>query len=196
MKPTRYHPALVALHWFLAAFIVLALALGMFVLKAIPNSSLQKIEALRAHMGGAAVIAVLMSVRFAIRMLSARPDPASAGHPVLDRIAKISHYAFYGLVAGMVATGLATALLAGLPAIVFGGSGAPLPESFAVFPTRIVHGWIAKALAVLISVHVLAALYHQFVRRDGLLKRMGFGRRWPGRRPEPRQDSAVRSHAG
>ena len=178
MKPARYHPALVALHWFLAVFIVLALALGMFVLKAIPNSSPQKIEALRAHIGGGAVIAVLMIVRFAIRTLSARPAPATAGHPLLDRVARISHYAFYGLVAGMVATGLATALLAGLPDIVFGGSGAPLPESFTVFPTRVAHGWIAKALVALISVHVLAALYHQFVRRDGLLGRMGFGRRW------------------
>ena len=45
MRPSRYHPALVALHWFLAGFIVLALALGMFVLKAIPNSSPQKLEA-------------------------------------------------------------------------------------------------------------------------------------------------------
>jgi cytochrome b561 len=181
VKPSRYHPALVALHWFLAAFIVLALVLGTFVLKTIPNSSPQKIEALRAHIGGAAAIAVLMIARFAIRMLSARPEPATAGHPLLDRIATISHYAFYGLVAGMVATGLATALLAGLPDIVFLGSGAPLPESFAVFPTRVVHGVIAKALAALIALHVLAALYHQFVRRDGLIARMGFGRRWPAR---------------
>ena len=182
MKPTRYHPALVALHWFLAAFIALALGLGMFVLKAIPNSSPQKVEALRAHMTGAAVILTLMAARFALRVLSARPEPATAGNPVLDRIAKISHIAFYGLVAGMIATGLATAVLADLPSIVFGGSGAPLPASFAVFPTRVVHGLIAKVLVALIAVHATAALYHHFVLGDGLLKRMWFGRRWPAQR--------------
>jgi len=181
VKPSRYHPALVALHWFLAAFIALALGLGMFLLKTIPNSAPQKIEALRGHMMGAALIVTLMSVRFAIRMLSARPEPATAGNPVVDRIARISHYGFYVLVAGMIATGLATALLAGLPAIVFGGSGAPLPDSFAVFPTRVLHGMIAKALVGLIGLHALAALWHHFVRGDGLLKRMWFGRRWPGR---------------
>lgn len=195
MKPSRYHPALVALHWFLAAFIALALGLGMFVLKAIPNSSPQKIEALRAHMIGAGVILVLTSLRFAIRMLSARPEPATAGNPLLDRIAAISHYGFYVLVAGMVITGLATALLAGLPAIVFGGSGAPLPESFAVFPTRVVHGVIAKLFIALISLHVLAALWHQFVRRDGLLRRMGFGRRWPARQRIAGGQGTVHPHA-
>ncbi len=184
MKPSRYHPALVALHWFLAAFIVLTLALGTFVLKAIPNSSPQKIEALRAHMSGAAVLALLMILRFTIRILSARPEPATAGNANLDHIARISHYAFYGLIAAMIGTGAATALLAGLPAIVFGGSGMPLPESFAIFPTRVAHGLIAKALAALIALHALAALYHQFVRRDGLLARMWFGPRWPARRPQ------------
>jgi len=195
MKPSRYHPALVALHWFLAAFIVLALGLGMFVLKAIPNSSPQKLEALRAHMTGAAVILMLMAARFALRMLSARPEPATTGNPALDRIARISHLAFYGLVAGMIATGLATAVLADLPSIVFGGSGAPLPDSFTVFPTRVIHGVIAKVFVALIAVHATAALYHHFVLRDGLLRRMWFGRRWTAQErisPEPEH---ARSHA-
>lgn len=178
MRPSRYHPVLVGLHWFLAAFIVLALGLGMFALKAIPNSSPHKIEALRSHMIGAGVILTLMIARFAIRVLTARPEPARTGSPVLDRIAKISHVAFYGLVAGMIVTGLATAVLADLPAIVFGGSGTPLPQSFANFPTRVIHGVIAKAFVALIAVHATAALYHQFILRDALIKRMWFGRRW------------------
>ena len=179
MKPSRYHPVLVTLHWFLAAFIALALGLGMFVLKTIPNSAPQKIEALRAHMLGAGAILTLMATRLAVRLLSMRPEAATIGDPRFDRIARISHFAFYGLVGGMVATGLTTAVLADLPSIVFGGSGAPLPESFAVFPTRVIHGVLATALIALISIHIMAALYHHLVLRDGLLKRMWFGRRWP-----------------
>lgn len=197
MKPSRYHPALVALHWFLAAFIVAALVLGMFVLKTIPNSSPQKIEALRAHMIGGATILALMGTRFVIRLLSARPEPATIGNPVLDRIARISHIAFYALVAGMVATGLATALLAGLPEIVFGSSGASLPESFAVFPTRVIHGVLAELLATLIFIHASAALYHHFIRRDRLLARMWFGRRWGGgRQRRCRERNLVQSQTG
>ena len=95
----------------------------------------------------------------------------------------------------MVATGLATAVLAGLPDIVFGGSGAALPESFAVFPTRVIHGVLAKLLATLIFIHASAALYHHFIRRDRLLARMWFGRRWTGRERSGDR-SLVRSQAG
>jgi cytochrome b561 len=144
--------------------------------------------------GGAAILA-LMITRFVIRLLSARPEPATIGSPVLDRIARISHIAFYGLVGGMVATGLATAVLAGLPDIVFGGSGAALPESFAVFPTRVIHGVLAKLLATLIFIHASAALYHHFIRRDRLLARMWFGRRWTGRERSGDRN-LVRSQAG
>ena len=68
------------------------------------------------------------------------------------------------------------ALATGLPDIVFRGSGAPLPETFAGIAPRTVHGIVAKLLIALIALHVAAALYHHFVRRDGLLRRMTFGR--------------------
>jgi cytochrome b561 len=145
--------------------------------------------------GGAAIFA-LMSARFAIRLLSARPEPATIGSPILDRIARISHIAFYGLVAGMLATGLATAVLAGLPDIVFGASGAPLPESFTVFPTPVIHGVLAKLLATLIFIHASAALYHHFIRRDRLLARMWFGRRYAGRQRVSDGRNLVHSQRG
>jgi cytochrome b561 len=77
----------------------------------------------------------------------------------------------------MVGTGFATAILAGLPEIVFGGSGDPLPPSFINYPTFVAHVVLATVLANLIVLHVLAAVYHQFIRKDGLFRRMFFGRR-------------------
>ena len=56
----------------------------------------------------------------------------------------------------------------------FGGSGKPLPESFAAYPARAVHGIVGSLLALLVLVHIVAALWHQFIRRDGLLRRMSF----------------------
>jgi cytochrome b561 len=71
-------------------------------------------------------------------------------------------------------------LAAGLPKIVFAGSGAPLPESFAAWPTWVAHFWLATLLVGFIVLHLGAALHHQLVQRDGLLRRMGFGQRVPG----------------
>ena len=174
---TRYHPLLVTLHWLLAFLIIAALLAGFFLLARMPNSDPQKIRVLLVHMAAGMTILALMVVRFIVRMLTSRPAPATTGHPFLDRIAPVTHYGFYVLVLLMVGTGYATAILAGLNRIVFQGSGEPLPENFAVYPTFIAHGYIALFLAGFVVLHVLAALYHQFVRRDGLFRGMWFGRR-------------------
>jgi cytochrome b561 len=46
-----------------------------------------------------------------------------------------------------------------------------------IYPTFVAHFYIATLLVGLIVLHVLAAFYHQFVRKDGLLRRMFLGPR-------------------
>jgi cytochrome b561 len=164
----------VALHWLLAVLVVFMLVMGMTSLAELPNSSPDKVFALRGHMVIGVAILALTLVRLVVRLSARKPPPATTGRPLLDRAAVLAHYGLYALVILMAASGLATALSAGLPDIVFGGSGKPLPESFAAYPARAVHGIVASLLALLIIVHVLAAFYHQFIRRDGLLRRMSF----------------------
>jgi cytochrome b561 len=177
MQVTRYHPLLVFLHWLLAFFIINSLILGHFALAALPNSDPQKIDALFGHMAGGMVILGLMAIRFLVRATTTHPPKATTGNATLDRLAPFTHYGLYLFVVLMVATGMATALLTNLPDIVFAKSGDPLPETFLVYPTRIAHGYIALAFAALIALHTTAALYHQFVLKDGLFRRMFFGRR-------------------
>ncbi len=43
-------------------------------------------------------------------------------------------------------------------------------------PTEDIHGYLAYALFALAGIHAVAALWHQFILRDGLLQRM-----WPVR---------------
>jgi cytochrome b561 len=174
---SRYHPLLVVLHWLLAVLIVGALGLGYFFLAPMLASDPRKIVVLEAHMAGGMVILALMIVRFFVRIRTARPPLATSGHPRLDRSARFAHVAFYILVLLMAGTGLATAIAARLNEIVFQHSGAPLPATFAAFPAFRAHGYVAALLAVLIALHVLAALYHQLVRKDRLLGRMRFGER-------------------
>jgi Prokaryotic cytochrome b561 len=63
-----------------------------------------------------------------------------------------------------------------LPDIVFAGHGA-LPADFWIFPVRTVHYLFSRLLMALIALHVAGALYHTFILKDGLLRRMFFGRR-------------------
>jgi cytochrome b561 len=174
---SRYHPLLVTLHWVLAALIIAQLILGFFGLAATPNSDPQKIATLQLHMAGGVLILALMVIRFIVRMRTSRPPAAATGHPSLDRFAPITHYGFYLVVLAMVATGFTTAIVSGLNLIVFGPSGVPLPPTLMIYPSFVAHVYIAALLVALITLHVLAAFYHQFVRGDGLFRRMLFGRR-------------------
>ncbi len=174
---TRYHPLLVTLHWLLAVLIIAALGVGFFMLAALPNDDPAKIRVLLVHMAVGMAILALMAIRFAVRLLTARPAAATTGYPSLDRLAPLTHYAFYVLVLAMVATGFATALLAGLNRSVFQGTGEALPPDFDAYPSFVAHGYLAALLAGFLALHVLAALYHQFVRKDALFRRMAFGRR-------------------
>jgi len=175
--PERYHPIQVVLHWLSALLIVFTLAMGTLSLKHIPNAdAAHKIFALKGHMAVGLAIAFIVVLRLALRLSLEQPAPATSGNPWLDRLARVVHAALYLGVLAMAASGLALAVQAGLPGIVFGGSPAPLPESFWDYAPRRVHGAIAKLLLALVALHAGAALFHQFVRRDGLMRRMGLGR--------------------
>ena len=176
----KYHPALAILHWVLAWFILASLAFGFFVLRTLPNTDPRKLDMLEWHMGLGMAIFAAMLVRLVVRWRTAKPAPAGLGTQSSARAAGWAHVAFYVLVFGMVVTGYSTGLIAHLNDIVFARDGAPLPPSFDAYPTFHLHGWIATILAILVALHAMGALWHWLVRRDGVMRRMGFG----GRRVE------------
>jgi cytochrome b561 len=171
--PPRYHAALVTLHWISALLIMAALATGFLRFDKMPNSAPQKVPLLFWHTILEGVILFLLIARFTVRVRTPKPGPAN-NHPLLNRIAMLTHYALYAAIALMALSGLATAEMAGLPAIFIGTASGRLPASFDQMPTWIAHGVFARITAALVVFHVLAALYHVIVRRDGLLRRMWF----------------------
>jgi cytochrome b561 len=52
-----------------------------------------------------------------------------------------------------------------------------MPADFWAYKLRTAHYLISRALWALIALHIAGALYHSLIRKDGLLRRMWFGRR-------------------
>lgn len=73
----------------------------------------------------------------------------------------------------MAASGIGMLALSGAGAILFAGASGTLPDFWA-YPPRVPHGIGAWLLVTLFVLHAGAALYHQFVKRDRLLRRMAF----------------------
>ena len=177
-KPDRYHPLLVALHWLSALLIVFMLLVGTFVLSETPNNE-SKVTPLMLHMVTGLLILALTVVRFIVRLATPKPAPATTGNQFLDLVGVATHWLLYLGALGMGISGLGIALQAGLFASVFGGTG-DLPQTFYLYAPRIGHEYVSLGLFALIGLHVAAALYHQFIRRDGLLRRMAFARKTKG----------------
>jgi cytochrome b561 len=165
---TRYATPVVILHWLLAVLILLSLAAGTFALEPTPNSDPSKLTGLAVHMSVGGAILVLMILRLVIRLRTGAPPAANA-------LAPLAHWALYGLVFVMTASGIAMSVYFGLPGIVFGGAGT-LPETFNTIGARAVHGIAATVLMAVIALHIAAGIYHWLVKKDGVMGRMGFRR--------------------
>ncbi|MGI9251806.1 MAG: cytochrome b, partial [Pseudohongiellaceae bacterium] len=172
----RYHPILVTLHWLMALLVILTLTFGK-LLADLPYDNPDKVLVLGVHMGYGMGIGLLLLIRLVTRLRSEHPPRATTGNNLLDRIGAWTHWGFYLLIAAMVLTGLASAFGADLFSIIYGGAATTIPPELAAFPQRLAHGIFSTLLIVLIALHFAAALYHQFVLGDGLLKRMWFGKR-------------------
>lgn len=168
MTAMRYPRALVALHWLVAVLVIFSLLAGKLLLEPTPNSDPFKVSALFGHMIFGGLIGVLILVRLVVRLRSDVPPAANALAPVV-------HWALYGLVILMVASGITMSVYFGLPAIVFGGTGT-LPENFDSIGARAVHGLASGALIALVVVHIVAGLYHAVIKKDGVMARMSLRR--------------------
>lgn len=174
MMPSRYHPALVALHWALAFCLIGLIIAGSLMLEPLANDDPAKMISFRLHMGLGVVTLFLLVLRLAVRVTTRTPPRIRTGNAFIDRAGPVTHWALYGLAFAMALSGMTFARASGLPDAVF-GSGV-MPEAF-THPARAVHGIASKLLMALIALHIAAALWHQFIRRDGTMARMWFGPR-------------------
>ncbi|MEM4204381.1 MAG: cytochrome b/b6 domain-containing protein [Candidatus Methanomethylicaceae archaeon] len=166
-SPTRYSPLWVTLHWITALLIFVLLYLGF----ASVNSLIQaKPTFLRWHMPIGTTVLILTIVRLFVRLRTPRPETISSGNPVLDKVAEGIHHLLYLLLFLIPVSGLLLSLRYNLAAAVFGT--APFPSSLQPF----LHGILNFLLIFTLLIHILAALYHQFVRRDNLIGRMWYGK--------------------
>lgn len=173
MSTLRHHPLIRVLHWLIAGLIIAAMVMSLTVMRGIPDDSPEKIDALRRHMAAGSLVLILTGLRFVMRREAVRPPALSSGMAWADWLARLIHRSFDALILLMVGSGIAMAILAGLPEIVFGGQG-QLPD-LEQLPLLWLHRAVGLALLGFLVLHAGGALFHQFILRDGLLSRMSFG---------------------
>jgi cytochrome b561 len=172
--PARYGAVAIMIHWVAAALIVALLITGFRVSGAADPAA--KAAFLRFHAVMGIAILLLTLARIAWWWFGdKKPLPVTGQPALLHRAASAVHVLFYVVIIGLAASGIGMMALSGAGPIVFGGAPGLLPDFWNFLP-RVPHGIGVRVLIALLILHVGGALYHHFIRRDGLLGRIGVGR--------------------
>jgi cytochrome b561 len=173
---TRYNGASMAFHWTMAVLIVVVGVLGLLH-DSWPKQTQSFWINLHAILGLS--VWVLIVARFWWRSRHSPPELPSEAGELSRRLSYPVHLLLYALIFVIPLVGIVTFIWHGrvfdfgLFRVDFG-----VRSNRAIFhPTEDIHGYLAYVLFALVGIHALAALWHHFVRRDGVLLRM-----WPALR--------------
>ena len=162
-------------HWGVAWAMILALYFG---LSAVYGNGPRQ-EAFTAHAYAGLTVLGLVIIRLFLRTLLPWPTEESEGSRITKLVAEAMHWTLYALMLLTPLTGWIVAsemgccmAVPGLPNIDRLGSGLSIGGPISAMTAYHVHVFFVWTLLALISLHVLAALFHHFVVRDTILIRM------------------------
>lgn len=169
----RYDTVTVALHW-LTALLVLALFGSAMAWTYLPREmGLRWLSGLHVSFGVA--LAAIVGARLIWRLTLGRRLQDNPGKPVVRMAARLMHLALYGLLLAQIALGFGIEWLGGGTISFFGIFDIPSPFTASrELSGRLenAHGVIAWTMMTLVGGHAIAALWHHYAARDGVLMRM------------------------
>ena len=137
--------------------------------------SADKWELYSMHKATGVVVLSLVSLRFLWRLINVKLD-LPADLPSWQKLAsRVTHYLLYVFMFLMPISGVLMSVLGGHEVNVFSLFTIPAVEEKSVALAQFfnnIHGISALIFVGLIGLHIAAGLYHHFVRKDNILKRM------------------------
>lgn len=162
------------LHWLVTLLLIGMVVAGLTFTEMDRGDARTQLAAL--HKSTGLLVLLLMSIRLVWKLLNPTPaDPA--GTPAWQKLsARLTHWGLYAavyfqLLAGILVSGQRPIAFFGL--FEFGPLLAENEKTHELFEELHETGWII--IAILTGVHVLAALYHHFVKKDDVLRRITTG---------------------
>jgi len=172
--PAGYSASAKRMHWFVAAAVIVLLAVGPVMKRLVPEGSLRD-NLYSFHEALGALVLIVMVVRLARRLTFGVPAP-DASMPLLEQQASLwAQYLLYALLFVTTVLGWAGTNAYGDPVSLFGlfdfpalvGKDQPLSDR--IFVWHLICGILIGAI---VALHVAGALYHWLIKGDRVLQRM------------------------
>jgi cytochrome b561 len=174
----KLSPITVSLHWIVAITIISLLAVGIYM------SETHSFGLYDIHKSFGILIFAFVLVRIVWRLRQGWPVPVSNYSKLQQTLAKVTHW---GLLLGTVIMPISGMLYSGLSGHGFSLFGLELVAQnyhptieYEIVPhndilaelAEEIHGTIGYIMVILVVLHVVGALGHHFLDKDGTLKRM------------------------
>jgi len=182
MRTMRYNPVSIVLHWLMAAIIILTWSIAITI-SDMPLSPM-RIAGYSWHKWLGLTVLALVVIRLIWRGLHPAPKLTIPMPLWQERAMQATHIALYLLMFSIPLVGWLMSSAKGYTVNYFGLFELPdlLPKDKVLgHQLKEVHEYLADLLVALFSLHVLAALKHQFIDKDGLLSRMSLCSCWKKR---------------
>lgn len=168
---TQYSRRMVIVHWLTLAVLIAAWYFGDSLAEATDDSK-ATLAGYIVHLAVGGIVLLLTLYRFYFRSKDGIPAPI--GDTTMDKLAKGVHYLLYTVLFVLPVSGIMIILNSKAGAALLAGDANMLPKEhgFKDVFSHEVHEQLVNVLIVLVVVHLLGALRHQFITKDGLMERM------------------------
>lgn len=170
MRTERYGRVAIALHWLIGLALLGQITFGLLLDDIAPRNTPARAGVINLHKSLGIVLGLLIIVRLVWRLTHRPPAWPNSMPAWQQRAARLGHGALYACMLVMPLSGYIGSNFSKYGVKLFGLTlhpwGPPLPSVYAFFNG--LHDVTAWLLVALIAGHVMAALKHALVTRDGV----------------------------
>jgi cytochrome b561 len=164
---------MVIIHWLTLLLFIAAVYLGHTLDEIeVPKD---KMPLYPAHFIVGDLVLILTLIRAYFLRKDGKLPPVEGGSAIANKIATGIHHLLYLLLIALPVTGIIMITTTGLIEALRLNDASKLPD-LEKFTIHEVHATLVGVLVLTIGLHVLAALYHQFILKDNLIRRMAIKR--------------------
>jgi cytochrome b561 len=164
----QYSKRTALMHWLIFVLVVAAFILGHNVKEM--QDTTQKLAMYPYHFILGNLVLLLVLVRIFFRKKDGEPPPANS-NPLLNKVASLTHVLLNLSLIAVPVSGFVTVVTSGL-LHAFKTNDPNLVPNFHEVAAKQFHEMFIGVLVLLLVIHVAATLYHQFIVKDNLLRRI------------------------
>jgi cytochrome b561 len=177
-KTIKYYPARSRLlHWTMAVLIICMLLIGLSMVESL---AVWQPTAVSLHKSFGVLLLLMVMLRLVNKYVTPRPKLPKKMPHIQKQVATLSHYVLYAAMILMPLSGWLMQSADGRAVNVFGAFTLPqlIEQNIKAYSFfREFHAWMAWLLIIMITMHVLAALYHGLIRQDRVLTSMLYSKK-------------------